>query len=75
LQLGHRISIDLDFLTLQAFDSSTLLESVAAGFDVVNGATGTNSAALFINYKSTGIKIDFLRHNYPLLKPIQKEEK
>lgn len=64
LQLGHRISIDLDFFSLQTFNSNALLEILGAQFDIENGATGKNSAALFINYKNTSIKTDFLRHNY-----------
>ncbi len=74
LQLGHRISIDLDFLTAQTFDSSLLLETIGLQFDVENGATGKNSASMFVSYKDTCIKTDFLRHNYPLLNPINKIE-
>lgn len=74
LQLGHRISIDLDFLTVQEFDSNVLIEVLGTYFDIKNGATGKNSAAMFINYKNTSIKADFLRHNYPLLKPIHNIE-
>ena len=74
LQLGHRISIDLDFLSMQKFDSNSLLEKLDSQFDIENGATGKNSAALFINYKKTSIKTDFLRHRYPLLKPINRVE-
>jgi len=39
LQLGHRISIDLDFLSMQEFDSSILLETLGVYFDIENGAT------------------------------------
>ncbi len=74
LQLGHRISIDLDFLSVQEFDSNILIEALGTHFDIENGATGKNSAAMFINYKKTSIKTDFLRHNYPLLKPINSIE-
>jgi len=74
LQLGHRISIDLDFLSVQEFDSNVLLETLGTQFDVEHGATGKNSAAMFINYQKASIKTDFLCHNYSLLKPISNVE-
>ena len=70
LQLGHRLSIDLDFLSVQEFDSNVLLEALAGQFDIGNGTTGSNSLAMFVNYKDTCIKTDFLRHNYALLKKL-----
>ena len=74
LQLGHRISIDLDFLSTQEFDSNALLETLNVQFDIGNGAMGKNSAAMFANYKNTCIKTDFLCHNYSLLMPINNVE-
>jgi len=59
---------------MQEFDSDVLLETLATQFDIEDGAKGKNSAAMFINYKNTSIKTDFLRHNYPLLKPINSIE-
>lgn len=74
LQLGHRISIDLDFLSTHEFESDVLLETLGLQFDIENCATGKNSAAMFIKFKETCIKTDFLRHNYSLLKPINNVE-
>jgi len=54
---------------VQEFESDILFETLGTQFDIENGATGKNSAAMFINYKNTNIKADFLRHNYPLLNP------
>ena len=70
LQLGHRISIDLDFLTMQEFDSNAIFENLVNGFEIESYAVAQNSAAMFIRYHSTTVKTDFLRHHYSLLRPI-----
>ncbi len=70
LQLGHRISIDLDFISMQEFDSNAIFENLANDFEIESYAVAQNSAAMFIKYQSATIKTDFLRHHYGLLKPI-----
>jgi len=69
LHLGHRISIDLDFITEQSFDSFALFEIIGESFDVENSSTATNSLSLFIKSQSSSVKVDFIRHNYSRLKP------
>ena len=69
LQLGHRISIDLDFFTTNEFDSFALFEMLAETFELENSSTGVNSLTLVINRQSISIKTDFIRHNYLQLKP------
>nr|WP_240194687.1 nucleotidyl transferase AbiEii/AbiGii toxin family protein [Desulfobulbus rhabdoformis] len=69
LHLGHRISIDLDFITEQPFDSFALFETLGESFDIENSSTATNSLALFIKWQSLSVKVDCMRHNYPRLKP------
>ncbi len=70
LQLGHRISIDLDFLTGKEFDSFGLLERLGEFFDIENSSTTINSLSLFIQWQGSSVKTDFIRHNYPRLKPL-----
>ncbi len=74
LQLGHRISVDLDFFTRQPFDSNRLFEFLRNIFTVGHCSQSVNSLSLFIEFQDDEIKIDILRHNYPLLRPIQKVE-
>ena len=72
LQLGHRISVDLDFFSQNAFDSHELFEFLRDTFTVTNCTQSTNSLSLFIESQRKDIKVDILRHNYPLLCSIQK---
>ncbi len=70
LQLGHRISIDLDFITDQKFDSIALFERLSESFEIEKCATAPNSLSFFVNRQESSIKIDFIRHNYQTLQPI-----
>ena len=74
LQLGHRISIDLDFFTTDTFDSRELYEFLREHFVVSNCVLATNSLSLYIQSKQAEIKVDIIRHNYPLLRSIQTFE-
>jgi len=72
LQLGHRLSIDLDFFTQNSFDTNELFEFLRDTFTVTNCTQTTNSLSLYVNSQGEDIKVDMIRHNYPLLYPIQK---
>lgn len=66
LRFGHRRSIDLDFFTRRPFDPGQLQQWVARDFPephIVNRTTG--SLCIVVR----GVKIDFLLHEYPPLKP------
>lgn len=67
LQLGHRISIDLDLFTIREFDSNQLLEQLSADFRVNNASAVKNTLNMFIDYKDQSIKVEFIRHNYPII--------
>lgn len=75
LHLGHRISIDLDFFTRDQFDSNALFESLRDSdmfHDAVTSCSqAVNSLSLFMKAEDLEVKIDFIRHHYPLLSPIQ----
>ncbi len=67
LQKGHRISIDLDFFSIEEFDTESISKDLRKLFPK-KISSDINSLSLIINE----IKVDFLRHNYPLLEPIKK---
>lgn len=71
LLLGHRISVDLDFFTNSKFDSRELFETLRDVYDVSNCSQSSNSLSLSVKFQSETIKVDFLRHNYPLVQPVQ----
>ena len=71
LQLGHRISIDLDFFTLVEFDPEELLDQLRQSYKINNASLSTNTLSLYIRSNKKNIKVEFLRHNYKLLKKIQ----
>lgn len=69
LQLGHRISIDLDLFG--SFDSPLPFEMFLFDFENVN-KTGSNRFMQF--FEIDGVKVDFVNYNYPWLnEPIIEE--
>jgi len=66
LRFGHRVSVDLDFFTMEEFDAESLVRQLDVNPEnVMDRAAGTLQLLL------QGVKIDFLRHAYPLLeKPV-----
>lgn len=75
LHLGHRISIDLDLFTQDKFDSNALFESLRSSelfhSAVSNCSQTVNSLSMFIKTEGMEVKVDFIRHHYPLLMPVQ----
>lgn len=65
LQLGHRVSVDIDLFTPQVFDKNELVEMLISEFDVSIESEGTNMIISYIN----GIKVDFVKMSYPILFP------
>lgn len=62
LRFGHRVSVDLDFFTTEPFEPVTLAAQLGAQpGEIIDRTTG--SLQMLIQ----GIKIDCLRHAYPLL--------
>ncbi len=71
LQLNHRTSIDIDLFTENNFQNSTLIDYIqASGFNIDVKFDFENTIIGFIN----SIKVDFIRHAYPLVKPPLTEE-
>ena len=75
LHLGHRISIDLDLFTQDQFDSNALFESLRDSEvfrdTVANCSQTVNSLSMFVKTEIREVKVDFIRHHYPLLIPVQ----
>ena len=65
LQLGHRLSVDIDLFTLQNFDNNDLIETLSAKFDVSIESEKVNMVVTYINE----IKVDFVKMGYPVLFP------
>lgn len=63
LQIGHRISIDLDFFTISPFDWQLLAERLTVdwGFSTDWGATNT------LKGEMNGVRVEFICHQYPWL--------
>jgi predicted nucleotidyltransferase component of viral defense system len=71
LQIGHRLSEDLDLFTLESFDYQKLLDKLSQTFlacEIVNESDNT------LMVKLRGVKVDFIRYNYRLLQPVIVEE-
>jgi len=74
LQLGHRISVDLDFFTSSVFDSNELFEFLKESYEVSSATSSVNSLSLYVKLHEERIKVDFIRHNYPFLQPVKHVE-
>jgi len=66
LQLGHRISTDLDFFSQTDFNNEPIRSMLEIeDKDLVYARVGKNLVQATIN----GIKVDFACHKYPILRP------
>lgn len=74
LQLGHRISVDLDFFTIKKFNTNDIIQILQSRYKLSEISKNTNALTLYIDYKSQKVKIDFLRHNYPILQGFTIED-
>jgi hypothetical protein len=70
LQIGHRISIDIDLFTQKDFDSEGLKKYMEDTYDIINAKAIKNGLFGFIN----DIKVDLIAHQYPLVQPLQEIE-
>lgn len=69
LQIGHRISIDLDFFSLKPFDQNRLLshlEKRKLMLDFLDRNT--------VKGRINEVAVDFITHAYPLVKEFRLEE-
>jgi hypothetical protein len=69
LRMGHRLSVDLDFFTHHPFEPAELMENLRIRHDAITGmADGT------LQIRINGIKIEFLKHSYPILREFEQIE-
>ena len=65
LQLGHRISIDLDLFTTEVFNKENLVEVLEKRYNVSLESEGKSMLITYIDQ----IKVDFVKMSYPILFP------
>jgi len=70
LQIGHRISIDLDLFSLKPFDDNLLLEHLEKKYRFQSGFQAKNTLKGQIN----NTEVDFITHDYPLVEKAQDIE-
>lgn len=70
LQIGHRISIDIDLFTERPFESIEIANHLKSTYKAENIKTLKNGVFCFID----DIKVDIMSHQYPWLNPPTDEE-
>jgi len=70
LQIGHRISIDLDLVGVRPFEKEEILELVS-GLGAYHLIHQTKNILVF---NIEGVKVDFVNYKYPLLQEVRLEE-
>jgi hypothetical protein len=70
LQLGYRNSIDIDLFTHNEFEAADIIDLLQSNYSITATLARKGTLLAVVN----NIKTDFIRHNYPLLKPVIKEE-
>ncbi len=70
IQLGHRLSVDLDLFSLISFDSGFYLEYLEKNFhfELDYSAISTLKGSI------DGVKVDFIAHTYNLILPVLETE-
>jgi len=70
LQIGHRLSIDIDLFTTKEFDEKLMLKYLEDKYPLKVRHIMENTILMDINE----IKVDVMAHQYPWQKPFKKEE-
>src|SRR5580704_14145032 len=71
LQLGHRTSMDADYVSATSFDKQALLDICAKRIPAVSDLF-TSDLGIFL--KSNNIKLDFLSWNIPFIREEMHKE-
>jgi len=67
LQIGHRISIDIDLFSIKPFNASELSHHLMTTYHATEVRTLTNGVFCFVN----NIKMDMISHQYPLVEKVE----
>lgn len=70
IHLSHRISVDLDWFTSDAFQDGMVLAQSLRNSDVELEIEQVSPGTLHGNVK--GVRVTFLQYQYPLLKPLEQ---
>lgn len=70
LQLGHRLSVDLDLFSLTPFDNDFYLEYLEKNYQFALDYSAISTLKGSIG----GVKVDFISHSYKLLLPVLETE-
>lgn len=67
LRFGHRISVDLDFFSSEAFENDALTADLRSAFEFDHRRSGPTGIAGFID----DVRLDFVRYRYPLIEDVE----
>ena len=70
LQIGHRLSIDLDLFSQIPFELEPLIEHLVATYGFAVAAQSKNTVLGFVDT----IKVDLITHAYPMVQPLVETE-
>lgn len=70
LQIGHRLSVDIDLFTSENFDKEELVKHLQKDFVLAKCRTGDIAVQGFINKTA----VDFVYFPYPLIKPLAVDD-
>ena len=70
LQIGHRLSIDLDLFSLKPIDENLLLEHLEKRYGFQSGFQAKNT----LKGQIDNTEVDFITHEYPLIEKTQDIE-
>jgi predicted nucleotidyltransferase component of viral defense system len=74
LQIGHRVSVDIDLFTQQDFDPGKVFEILNYHFNCTDSSVDVNTLNINISMSETlqhSVKVDFLKYGYPYLNPVR----
>ena len=69
IQIGHRLSIDLDFFTLEPFDTEKMLEHLE-GLNLQGEIQLDARSENTLNLSIADVKVDIIRYRYPLVRDL-----
>lgn len=75
LQLGHRISVDIDLFTLDDFDIDEMISVLSNTISMDSISRSRNSLSLdssSTSAKNDTVEIDFIKYAYPLINPVSE---
>ena len=67
LQLGHRLSIDLDLFTNQPFDTSKVKSAIEKNFSHIVKIDESRQSLLYL---INDVKVDFILYEYPYIQEV-----